>query len=216
MAIYLLHVKPISRAKGGRVTRSAAYRAGERIRDERTREVYDFTERDDVVHKEILLPLSSGATRELDWARDRSTLWNAAERTDRRNALLGREVLVLLPPEFTADQRTHLVRQYSQDLANRYGCAVDATIHLPRADADYRQHHAHLLMTSQQVTPQGLGPRTSLSMSGFERHQAGLGPARDDFVWIRERWAIVLNEHLKELGFESRVDHRGARARGLD
>ena len=136
MAIYLLHVKPISRAKGGRVTRSAAYRAGERIRDERTREIYDFTDRDDVVHKDILLPMSLGLTRELDWARDRSTLWNAAERTDRRNALLGREVLVLLPPEFTTAQRTQLVRQYSQDLANRYGCAVDTTIHLPRADGD--------------------------------------------------------------------------------
>lgn len=71
-------------------------------------------------------------------------------------------------------------------------------------------------MTSQQVTPQGLGPRTSLSMSGFERHQAGLGLAKHDLMWVRERWAIVLNEHLKELGFESRVDHRGARARGLD
>ena len=216
MAIYLLHVKPISRAKGGRVTRSAAYRAGERIRDERTREIYDFTDRDDVVHKDILLPMSLGLTRELDWARDRSTLWNAAERTDRRNALLGREVLVLLPPEFTTGQRTEVVRQYSQDLANRYGCAVDTTIHLPRADADYRQHHAHLLMTSRQVAPQGFGPRTSLSMSGFERHQAGLGLAKHDLMWVRERWAIVLNEHLKELGFESRVDHRGARARGLD
>ena len=216
MAIYLLHVKTISRAKGGRVTRSAAYRAGERIRDERTRELYDFTERDDVVHKEILLPSSLANTRELDWARDRSTLWNSAERTDRRNALLGREVLVLLPPEFTAEQRTHLVRRYSQDLANRYGCAVDATIHLPRPDADYRQHHAHLLMTSQQVTPQGLGPRTSLSMSGFERHQAGLGLAKHDLLWVRERWAIVTNEKLKGLGFESRVDHRGARARGLN
>jgi hypothetical protein len=53
MAIYLLHVKSISRAKGGRITRSAAYRAGERIRDERTREVYNFSDRDDVVHKEI-------------------------------------------------------------------------------------------------------------------------------------------------------------------
>jgi hypothetical protein len=53
-------------------------------------------------------------------------------------------------------------------------------------------------------------------MSGFERHQAGLGPARHDFIWVREHWATVLNEHLKQLGFESRVDHRGARARGLD
>lgn len=216
MAIYLLHVKPISRAKGGRITRSAAYRAGERIRDERTREVYDFSDRNDVVHKEILLPSALGATRGLDWARDRSTLWNAAERTDRRNALLGREVLVLLPPEVTPEQRTRLVRRFSQDLADRYGCAVDATVHLPRPKADYRQHHAHLLMTSQRVTPQGLGPRTSLSMSGLERYQAGFGPAKHDFMWVRERWAVVTNELLKEAGFESRVDHRGARARGLD
>jgi hypothetical protein len=216
MAIYLLHVKPISRAKGGRITRSAAYRAGERIRDERTREAYDFSDRDDVVHKEILLPSFSGPARDLDWARDRSTLWNAAERTDRRNALLGREVLVLLPPEVTPEQRTLLVRRFSQDLADRYGCAVDATIHLPRPWADYRQHHAHLLMTSQRVTAEGLGRRTSLSMSGFERHQAGLGPVKQDFMWVRERWAIVTNELLKELGFESRIDHRGARARGLD
>lgn len=216
MAIYLLHVKPISRAKGGRITRSAAYRAGEHIHDERTREAYDFSDRDDVVHKEIVLPASLAASHELEWARDRSTLWNAAERTDRRNALLGREVLVLLPPEVTPDQRTRLVHRFSQDLADRYGCAVDACIHLPRPKADSRQHHAHLLMTSQQVTPRGLGPRISLSLSGLERHLAGLGPARQDFMWIREHWADMTNDLLKELGFESRVDHRGARARGLD
>jgi hypothetical protein len=216
MAIYLLHVKSISRAKGGRITRSAAYRAGERIRDQRTGESYNFSDRDDVVYKEIVLPVSLATSPELEWARDRSTLWNAAEQTNRRNALLGREVLVLLPPEVTPDQRTRLVRRYSQDLADRYGCAVDACIHLPRPKADSRQHHAHLLMTSQQVTPRGLGPRTSLSMSGLECHQAGLGPSKRDFMWIREHWAVVTNELLKELGFDSRVDHRGARARGLD
>jgi hypothetical protein len=216
MAIYLLHVESISRAKGGRITRSAAYRAGERIRDERTREVYNHSERDDVVHKEIFLPASFAATRELDWARDRSTLWNAAERTDRRNALLGREVLVLLPPEVAPEQRTRLVRRFSQDIADRYRCAVDATIHLPRPNADYRQHHAHLLITNQQVTPQGLGPRIALSLSGLERHKAGLGPCKQDFMWIRERWAIVTNELMQGLGLESRIDHRGARARGLD
>ena len=71
-------------------------------------------------------------------------------------------------------------------------------------------------MTSRQVTPDGLGPRTSLSLSGLERHTAGLGPCRADFIWIRVRWADVTNDLFKELGLDIRVDHRGARARGLD
>ena len=216
MALYLLHVKSFSRDKGGRITRAAAYRAGERIRDERTREVYNFSDRDDVLHKEIFLPTSCSDNPTLDWARDRSTLWNAAERTDRRNALLGREVLVVLPYEVSQAQRTHLVRRFSQDLADRYGCAVDATIHPPRPRADERHNHAHILMTNRQVTPEGWGPRTSLSLSSLERHTAGLEPYKADFTWIRERWADVTNDMFKELGLDIRVDHRGARARGLD
>jgi hypothetical protein len=216
MALYLLHVKSFSREKGGRITRAAAYRAGERIRDERTREVYSFSDRDDVLHKEIFLPTSCSGNPALDWARDRSTLWNAAERTNRRNALLGREVLVVLPYEVSQAQRTHLVRRFSQDLADRYGCAVDATIHPPRPKADERHHHAHILMTNRQVTPDGLGPRTSLALSSLERHTAGLEPYKADFTWIRERWADVTNDMFKESGLDIRVDHRGARARGLD
>ena len=53
MAKYFLHVKVFSRGKGSRVTRAAAYRAGERIRDERTSEVYNYSDRQDVLHKEI-------------------------------------------------------------------------------------------------------------------------------------------------------------------
>ena len=55
MAKYFLHVKVFSRGKGSRVTRAAAYRAGERIRDERTSEVYNYSDREDVLHKEIVL-----------------------------------------------------------------------------------------------------------------------------------------------------------------
>src|SRR5579859_7131571 len=136
MAIYVLNVETIGRDKGGRVTRSAAYRAGERIRDERTRETYDYSDRDDVVHKEIFLPSHFAGHPEMDWARDRSTLWNTVEETDRRNARLGREVLVVLPPELTAAQRTQLVRRFSQEISDRYQSAIDATIHLPRPTAD--------------------------------------------------------------------------------
>lgn len=48
----------------------------------------------------------------MDWARDRSTLWNSVEQTDSRIARLGREVLVVLPAELTAAQRVQLARRF--------------------------------------------------------------------------------------------------------
>ena len=49
-----------------------AYRAGERIRDERSGRIYDHTSRQDVLHKEIVLP-SRFADAPMDWARDRAS-----------------------------------------------------------------------------------------------------------------------------------------------
>src|SRR5205823_7909529 len=97
MAKYFLHVKVFSRGKGSRVTRAAAYRAGERIRDERTSEVYNYSDRHDVLHKEIVLASQFAGRTDTNWARDRAALWNAAEHAGRRNARLAREVLVILP-----------------------------------------------------------------------------------------------------------------------
>jgi hypothetical protein len=54
MAAYFLRSKHLSRGKGARATRAAAYRAGERIHDERTSEVYDHSDRKDVAYKEVV------------------------------------------------------------------------------------------------------------------------------------------------------------------
>ena len=56
MAIYYLHTKSISRSAGRSATAAAAYRAGERIRDERTGVLHNHSRRQDVNHAEILLP----------------------------------------------------------------------------------------------------------------------------------------------------------------
>ena len=66
MAIYKLDVKIFSRGRGSCVTRVAAYRAGERIRDWRTGQTHNFTYRDDIVHKEVLLP-SQFRNRDYDY-----------------------------------------------------------------------------------------------------------------------------------------------------
>jgi hypothetical protein len=214
MATYFLRTKHISRGKGARATRAAAYRAGERIRDERTSEVYDCSDRRDVAYKEVVLPADLAARPDMAWTQDRSVLWNAAEHAGlRRNSRLARELLVLLPPELTAAQRTDLVRAFAGELADKYRCAVDVCLHQPRPGADARNHHAHLLMT----TPDGFGRRTDLEHNGQERRRVGLsGSSLDEYLRIRERWAEVTNESLRRAGLAASVDHRSLERQGID
>ena len=218
MAVYFLRSEHVSRANGSRVTRAAAYRAGERIRDERSSEVYDHSDRRDVVYKEVVLPEELADRPDMAWAMDRASLWNAAEHSGLRcNSRLAREWLVFLPPELNSEQRTQLVRNFAKELADKYKCAVDACVHLPRPGADPRNHHAHLLMTTREVTPEGLGPRTSLELGGRERHLLGLkGSSREEYISVRERWAVLTNNALERAGLEARVDHRSFERQGID
>ena len=57
MAIYHLRASVISRSQGRSATASAAYRAAERITDERTGLTFDYAARGGVEHTEILAPV---------------------------------------------------------------------------------------------------------------------------------------------------------------
>jgi RNase H-fold protein (predicted Holliday junction resolvase) len=208
VAIYYLGMKTFGRARGksgSRATSAAAYRAGERIRDERTGAVYDHRRRQDVLHKEILLPSRlAAAGAELDWARSRPSLWNAAERAESRsNARVAREVVLGLPHELSTGERTGLARRFAQELADRYRSAVDLVIHAPRGDP--RNFHAHLLATTREVTEEGLGTKTALELSGTERHRRGLPRWKEEIASLRERWVGLANEALKAAHVDARV-----------
>jgi MobA/MobL family len=217
MATYFLRARHISRGKGARATRAAAYRAGERLRDERTSEVYDYSSRRDVAHKEVVLASDLAGRPDMAWTQDRATLWNAMEHAGTRcNSRTAREWLVFLPPELTPEQRTCLARTFASELAEKYRCAVDLTIHQPRPTADPRNYHAHLLTTTREVSPDGVGARTTLELGGRERHLRGLGPTRDEYLATRERWAQLINEALREAGLSARVDHRSYERQGIN
>jgi ATP-dependent exoDNAse (exonuclease V) alpha subunit len=218
MAVYFLNMKTFGRAGGSSAASAVAYRAGERIRDERTGKTYDHSERQDVMHKEIVLP-SRFAGEEMAWARDRAGLWNAAEGAEtRKNARVAREYLVALPVELSPPQRLGLVRGFSQELSDRYGFAVDFAIHAPRdfPGSDPRNFHAHLLATTREVTVEGLGAKTTLDMSDRNRRELGLPPAINELLHVRERWAAVTNEALQQAHIASRIDHRSLEAQGID
>jgi hypothetical protein len=210
MAIYYLGVKSFGRSAGtgGSVsTSAAAYRAGERIRDERTDRIYDHSQRRDVQYKEILLPsYLDGPGSQLDWARERSRLWNTVERSEpRANARVAREYVVALPHELNVEQRTVLARTFAQQIADRNHNAVDLAIHQPRTDP--RNFHAHLLSTTREVTATGFGPKTIAELSGSARFEQGLPRAMQEHAQIRERWAHMTNEALRAAGLEVRISH---------
>lgn len=218
MAIFRLQIRPVARGSGRTATSAAAYRAGERIRDERTGALYDHSKREDVLHKEIFLPSKLDQTHaETQWARDRSTLWNTVEKAERQsNSRVAREYQVALPAELSAEQRVTLARAFSREVADRYGVAVDLAIHAPRPEGDPRNFHAHLLATTREVTPEGLGPKTGLDMVGEVRSELGLPPSRQEFRTLRARWAELTNEALQAANIEARVDHRTLQAQGID
>lgn len=92
MAIYRCEFKIISRGSGHRACAAAAYRAGEKIMDERYGAAHDYTRKTGVAASFILAPENAP-----DWMSNRTELWNAVEAVERRkDAQLCREVLLSL------------------------------------------------------------------------------------------------------------------------
>ena len=216
MAIFHMEIRPIKRSAGQQATGAAAYRAGEKIRDERTGDVHNHTRRKDVRHTEIFLPSKLEASNP-KWARDRVSLWNAAEAAEKlRTSRVAREYQVALPPELSREQRLALARSFSRELADRYGVAVDLAIHDPKPGRESTNFHAHLLTTTREVTPTGLGAKTGLDMHSVARAQRGLSSHSEEYSTLRERWATLTNEALREANVEARIDHRSLAAQGID
>ena len=126
MAIYHLHVKAISRNMGRSSVAAAAYRAGEKLRDDNTIAAaayrsgeelrgkgvtHDYRHKTGVAHTEIMLP--NNAPPEYF---DRNTLWNAVEKSETRvNSRTAREVEVSLPIEFNIAEQIEVLRAYGNN-----------------------------------------------------------------------------------------------------
>ena len=204
MAIFHLSVKTISRSAGRSATAAAAYRAGVKITDERTGEIHDYTRKGGVEFSELVLPADAP-----EWAADRAALWNAAEQAEtRKNSTVAREFEVALPDELTPAERQRLAHALAREIVERHGCAADVAIHAPGADGDHRNHHAHILLSTRRLGPDGFTEKTR------ELDDQKTGP--QIVTQWRERFASLQNERFRENGLEVRVDHRRLEAQGID
>lgn len=130
--------------------------------------------------------------------------------------IVAREYQLNLPSELDAGRRIELARNFSREIAERYKVAVDLAVHEPRAGGDPRNFHAHLLTTTREVTPAGLGAKAGLDVTPLERRRRQLPDHRQEYLTLRERWATLVNEALREANLTARVDHRSLAAQGID
>lgn len=200
MAIYHLSASMIGRSSGRSATAAAAYRAACVVRDERTGEVHDYGRKTGVEATLILAPDGAPA-----WAHDRAALWNAVEAVEtRKDAQVAREITVALPAELDAADRRALVEGWVADQLVSQGMVADIAFHAPHREGDQRNHHAHILLTTRGLGPEGFGPK--------ERGWNG----KDQLATWRESWAEAQNRSLERAHVSERVDHRGLVAQGLE
>ena len=202
MAQYRLAVQTIQRAMGRSVVAAAAYRSGVCLVDERLAMEFDFAAKDAVEHSEIHTPASAPAE-----LLDRATLWNTAEKAERRkDAVPAREILISLPHELDFEQRRELVREFVAEQIVALGMIADVAMHRPGKEGDERNFHAHILVTTRAVGPDGFGVKP----------EAWWSPkvVRD---W-RKGWAEIQNKHLRQhLGPNApQVSHLSLAERGVD
>ncbi len=212
MAIYHCSIQSISRNEGRSSVAAAAYRAGDKLLDERLMLASDFTRKQGVEHSEIVLPKDIKA----NWALDRQMLWNAAEQAEnRKDARVAREVEISLPHELNKHEHLVLTQKFSQALADQYKVAVDFAIHAPHDRSDERNTHAHILMTTREVTEQGLGQKSVFEKDTRWLLKNNLPTVRMQIKNVREQWADFANKALEEKGLNIRIDHRSFADQGI-
>lgn len=206
MAVYRCEVKTLNRASGRSAVAAAAYRAAERLRDERSDRQHDYRRRGPgVAYAEVLTP--SGAP---DWANKRGRLWNEAEAAEnRKNSVTAREILLSLPHELDDRQRVELVRGFTSRLIERYGVAVDMAVHRPDRQGDNRNHHAHLMMTTRRMNREGFTEKTR-ELDDMKKR----GP--QEIEAIRALWERAQNIALERAGRQELVSRLSKKERGLE
>jgi ATP-dependent exoDNAse (exonuclease V) alpha subunit len=226
VAIYRLEAKILGRqakdkaghAVAGKqvsVVAKAAYRSGERLRDERIEKSFDYRSRSqEVVHTEILCRQDAPAWLQAPESKEkRERLWNEVERVEKRkDSQLAREFVISLPKELDRDAQIEAARDWCNKELVSKGFVVDMAVHRSK---DGKNPHAHVLSTLRPMGEDGFGLKPSTDGKFNGRGSVGKGAKGDLDLW-RESWAEAENRALASAGSAVRVDHRSLADQGID
>lgn len=234
MAIYHCNIKIIGRSDGKSAVASSAYRSGEKLMDDRTGLVHDFTKKRGVVFTEVALPAHAPP----EYA-DRNVLWNAVEKVEKKsNAQLAREIEVALPKELSRECQIEIVRRYVQENFVSVGMCADWALH----DKNDGNPHAHIMLTMRGIKSDGTWAQKEKKIYALDEEgnriplidpatgEQKLGK-RNEKLWKRitveqndwndhikaeiwrKSWADICNEYLS---LEQQIDHRSYKRQELD
>ncbi len=207
MAIYHLSVKVVQRSKGRSATAAAAYRAAEKIHDDKTNVTHDYRKKRGVFGAEILAPSNTP-----DWVNNREKLWNEVEKIEKRcDARVAREIDIALPVELNRDQKKELVRDFVNEQFISKGMVADISFHNFDSTACRRQGgisknpHAHIMLTTRRINDNGFG---------FKQRDWDKKELLQEW---RSCWAEKVNLSLEQAGHKDiKVDHRTLEEQGVN
>lgn len=223
MTLHFSDTKSFSRKQNKSAVASIAYRSGMKLHDERNDKTHNYEARKkDVLSADIILPSAFlGADIELD----RATIWNNAERAEKRkDARVAREWLINLPHQLDEETRKQLAHSFAQKLADRYNVIADCCIHKPsdkeiKKGADPRNFHAHIMLTTREIdieNGQIIFTKKSISeLSDTDRKKLGLSRMSDEMTAIKQIWDDTANPVLEAHGL-SKMDYRSHKEKGDD
>lgn len=143
MSIYHCSIKIISRAGGRSAVASAAYRSGEKLYNDETGIMHDFTNKGGVIMNEIILPPNAPERYE-----KREILWNEVQQIEKRSdAQFAREIEVALPTEMSRANQIECVRNYINENFVGKGMIADWALH----DKKDGNPHAHIMLTMRGI-----------------------------------------------------------------
>lgn len=194
-------ISTVTKVGGVSAVAAAAYRSGQAIEDERLGQTYDYRNKEAILHTEIVLPAGPVPA----WATDRNQLWNAVEKAEKRkDAVVAREVEVMLPRELDLADQVKLVRRFIAEHFTSKGLVADFGIHRPTAADGLPHPHCHIMITPRALGPDGFAAKKDQTFWWEGQRDKSKG----ELTALREAWATLQNDALADAGSAARVDHR--------
>jgi hypothetical protein len=113
-----------------------------------------------------------------------------------------------IPHEIPNAEKLKLVRRFCSLFVEK-GLIADYAIHRPDKRGDRRNLHAHVMVTTRTITPEGWG----------EKFRVGENKMNDRREWlntIRRVWEKICNAELQRIGSNERIDCRTLEEQGID
>lgn len=146
MAMFHYSISIIGRSGGRSAVAASAYISAERILNEETGIVSDYTHKSEVVYKNIMLPDNAP-----EIYKNRDVLWNEVHRIEQKcDAQLSRSIIVALPKELSLEQQIECLENYIKENFVSKGMIADYAIHDKEGNP-----HAHIMLTMRGLDLDG-------------------------------------------------------------